>query len=196
MLEGVSLSRRRLLRLGAGLTLAGAAALLPASALQADAPPAPLPDSIRQALQSLAGLGFQNIVAVYNDLRPSIEIQPQDFLTYAGMTLGWATSPGRNASIQLRADLERAPLFLMATLAHELLHVWQFTYDADIYADCLAREVAAYRLEASVLRTWCTANPSLSLGLPLFYINLISIAEEGYPETLESFAAKASCGMR
>jgi hypothetical protein len=190
----MSLSRRRMLQLGAGLIVAGAAAVFPPTVLQADSTPPPLPDCIRQSLQSLASLGFGDVVAIYDELRPSIEMQPKDVLTYGGITDGWASSSQRTATIQFRADLERAPLVLMGIVAHELLHVRQFTYDPDLYANCLAREVAAYRLEASVLRAWCKANPSLQYGISVDSMNLMSVAEESFPETIESYAAKASCG--
>ena len=84
---------------------------------------------------------------------------------------------------------------LAATLAHELLHVRQFAYEPEVYANCLEREVPAYRLEAPVLRAWCTANPSQRYGLPAFSIYLMSVAESNYPESLETFAGKASCGI-
>jgi hypothetical protein len=192
----VSLSRRRLLQLAVGSSLAVAAALLPGTALQAEAPPPALPDSVQQALQDLASLGFEDVVAIYNDLRPTIEIQPVEVLTAGGMTLGWATTPRRFSSIQLRADLQDSSPVFMAILAHELLHVWQFAYDSAIYENCVAREVPAYRLEASVMRAWCTAHPSLRYGLSADCMRLLSVAEKDYPETLDAFAAKASCGMR
>jgi hypothetical protein len=191
----VSPSRRRMLRLATAVTLAGAAALLPATALRAEAPRPPLPDSVRQALQALASLGFEDMVAVYHDLRPTIEMQPAGVLAFGGITEGWAMSPHRNASIRLRADLQGCLPMLTAILAHELLHVWQFAYDPEVYGNCLPREVAAYRLEASVLRAWCTANPSEQYGLSGYCMNLMSVAEQNYPETLESFAGKESCGI-
>jgi hypothetical protein len=190
----MSLSRRRLLQLGVGLVVAGAAAVFPPSVLLADSTPPPLPDCVRQSLQSLASLGFENVVAIYEELRPTIEMEPKSILTYGGITEGWTSSSQRSATIHLRADLELAPLVLTGIVAHELLHVWQFTYDPDLYANCVAREVAAYRLEAAVLRAWCRANPSLQYGISVDSMNLMSVVEESYPETIESYAARASCG--
>jgi hypothetical protein len=190
----MSTSRRRLLQLGVGLIVAGAAAVFPPSVLRADSTPPPLPDSIRQSLQDLASLGFGDVVAIYDSLRPTIEVEPKDVLTYGGITEGWEWSSQRNATIRLRSDLERAPLVLMGVVAHELLHVWQFAYDPDIYANCLAREVAAYRLQAAVLRAWFRANPSLQYEISVDSMKLMSVVEESFPETIESYAAKASCG--
>ena len=182
-----------MLRFGAALTVADMAALSPAPARQADAPRAQFPRSIRDALQTLASLRFEKLVASYSDLRPTIEVQPPQDLAFGGLTEGWWLGQQRSASIRLRADLEGCPPMLAAILAHELLHVWQFTYDPEAYANCVEREVAAYQLEAQVLRAWCAANPSERFGLPGYCMNLMSVAEQGYPETLRSYASKASC---
>ena len=102
-------SRRRLLGVGAALSLAGLAALLPGTAVEADSPRPPLPDSVAQALRMLADLGFDDVVGVYRTLLPSIEIQPPNVLTSGGLTEWWSTSPAMSASISLRADLQGCP---------------------------------------------------------------------------------------
>jgi hypothetical protein len=184
-----------MLQLGAGLGIAGALALLPVTAIEAESPRPPLPDSVRQALDLLANLGFDDIVAVYHDLRPSIEIQPASVLSFGGLTEGWTTSRRITASVRLRADLQRYPPVLAAILSHELLHVRQLVYEPEVYASCLEREVPAYRLEAAVLSAWCAANPTQRDALPAFGINLMSLAESNYSQSLVTFAGKASCGI-
>ncbi len=67
-------SRRRLLRVGAALSLAGLAALLPGTAVEADSLGPPLPDSVAQALLMLADLGFDDVVGVYRTLLPSCTV--------------------------------------------------------------------------------------------------------------------------
>ena len=83
-----------------------------------------------------------------------------------------------------------------AVLAHELLHVRQFVEQPEVYANCLEREVPAYQLQVAVLTTWCAANPSERFGLPIDNYYLMSMADHHKPESLESFARKASCGSQ
>jgi len=189
-------SRRRLLGVGAALSLAGLAALLPGTAVDADSPRPPLPDSVAQALRMLGDLGFDDVVGVYRTLLPSIEIQPSNVLTSGGLTEWWSTSPAMSASIRLRADLQGSPPTFAAILAHELLHVWQFAYHPEAHGSCLEREVPAYRLEAAVLSAWATANPLERYGLPVFSMELMSVVEQNYPVDLETFASQSSCGSR
>ncbi len=195
-MELLPLSRRRALRLGAAIILAGAAAVLPATALQAEAPHPPLPAAIQAALENLSELGFADVVRVYQEFEPAIEIEPTSAVEYGGLTEGWATTPRITASIRLRADIVANPPLLNAILAHELLHVWQFAYAPDLYADCVAREVAAYTLEARVLRAWCTANPSAQHELIPYYLHLMSVVEQRDYAALEAYSATASCGGR
>jgi hypothetical protein len=189
-------SRRRLLGLGAALSLAGLGVMLPGTAVIADSPPPLLPDSVAQALRTLTNLGFDEVVGVYRTLRPTIEIQPLDILSSGGLTQWWSNNRAMSASISLRADLEGSPPTFAAILAHELLHVWQFAYQPEADGSCLNREVPAYRLEAAVLRAWATANPLERYGLPVFSMELMSVVEQGYPVDLETFASQSSCGSR
>jgi hypothetical protein len=184
-----------MLRLGIAATLAGAWAVLPATALQADAPPPPLPDAVKQGLGVLTALGFHDIVSVYHELRPTITLQPLLEPSFVGITEGWVTGVQRIATIKLRPDLQGSPAMLAAVLAHELLHVRQFADQPDVYANCLEREVPAYELEAAVLQAWCTANPSERYGLPISNYYLMSMAEHS-PGSLESFVRKAGCGTQ
>jgi hypothetical protein len=192
----VPIARRRLLQLGLGVTLAAAACAVLPTALQADSPRPPLPDSIQQALNTLTTLGFEDIVSVFYDLRPSIELQPLAGLSFVGLTEGWVTGHRRTATVKLRTDLEGCPAMLASVLAHELLHVRQFAHQPDVYANCLEREVPAYQLQVAVLKAWCVANPLERYGLPVSTYSLMSMADYHNPESLESFASSASCGIR
>jgi hypothetical protein len=90
MFDPVGLSRGHMLRLCVVVCFAGFPVLSPACAYQATAPKPPLPASVEHALDLLASLGFQRSVDVYQDLRPTIEVQPPDVLTWGGLTEGWA----------------------------------------------------------------------------------------------------------
>jgi hypothetical protein len=115
---------------------------------------------------------------------------------FAGLTEGWSDGLKRFTTVHLRSDLEGNAPMLASILAHELLHVEQFMYRPDVYADCLQREVPAYQLEADVLRAWCNANPADRFGLPMSCIQLMDVAENAVPETLQQFAARSSCHER
>ena len=186
-------SRRHLLRLGTAFCLAGVTAVLPATATQAAAPPPPLADSVEQALRLLSSLGFQHSVDVYAQLQPTIEVQPSSVLTWAGLTQGWPDTPNRSTTIYLRADLEGSTPMLASILAHELLHVEQFTRQPDIYANCAQREIPAYQLEADVLQAWSDAHPTERFGLPAPCLYLMTVAKYAIPESIEQFAVRSSC---
>ena len=85
---------------------------------------------------------------------------------------------------------------LAAVLAHELLHVRQFVQQPEVYANCMEREIPAYRLQVAVLKAWCAANPLERDGLPVSNRYLMSMADHHEPESLESFARKSSCGTQ
>ena len=190
------ITRRHIFRLGTAFCFAGFTALLPTTAIEATAPPPPLPDSIDQALRLLASLGFTRSVDAYMELRPTIEVQPPGVLDWAGLTEGWSDTPNRSTTIYLRADLQASTPMLASILAHELLHVEQFVHRPDVYANCAQREIPAYQLEADVLRAWSDANPTDHFELPASCLHLMTVAKYGIPETIEQFATRSSCSLR
>jgi len=144
----------------------------------------------------LTDLGFKDIVGVYEDLLPPVTIQPAAGVWYVGLTEGLIKGQRRTATIKLRSDLEECPAMLAAVLAHELLHVRQFALQPEVYANCLQREIAAYQLEVQVLKAWCAANPIDRFQLPVSNYVLMAMADSHKPESLESFAGRASCGTQ
>ena len=141
----------------------------------------------------LSSLGFQHSVDVYAQLQPTIEVQPASVLSWAGLTEGWSDTPNRSTTMYLRADLEGSTPMLASILAHELLHVEQFTRQPDVYANCAQREIPAYQLEADVLQAWSDANPTQSFGLPAPCLYLMTVAKYAIPESIEQFAVRSSC---
>jgi hypothetical protein len=85
---------------------------------------------------------------------------------------------------------------LASILAHELLHVEQFTRQPDVYANCAQREIPAYQLEADVLQAWSDAHPRERFGLPAPCLYLMTVAKYAIPESIEQFAVRSSCTPR